>query len=76
MKPTIFLEKSLSLSRNPRIKSACSDLDLLVSEHTASEVSPDEAAQKEKAAIEATINVVLTVKKIKRDLHIQWVELS
>ncbi len=47
------------------------DLDRLISEHSASEVDPDESSKKEKAAIEATINVILTVKKIKRDLHIQ-----
>jgi hypothetical protein len=40
-------------------------------DHSTSEISPDEAAKKEKAAFEATINVILTVKKIKRDLHIQ-----
>ena len=49
------------------------DLDSLVGETGASS-SPEaleESAKKEKAAIEATINVILTVKKIKRDLHIQ-----
>jgi len=59
------------LSRNPRIKSACSDLDQLIYDHNTSEVSAVEADQKEKAAFEATINVILTVKKVKRDLHIQ-----
>ena len=59
------------MSRNPRIKAACSDLDQLIYDHNTTEVDTVEAEQKEKAAFEATINVILTVKKVKRDLHIQ-----
>ena len=76
-----FPENSLSQTRDLRIRAACSDLDLLIVDQGPSTVDilsdvtlsmlNDETSKKKKAAIEATINVILTVKKIKRDLHIQ-----
>jgi hypothetical protein len=38
-------EKSLLLSRNPRIRSACSDLDLLATDPSAFQVASPEAVQ-------------------------------
>lgn len=67
---TCAVENSLKQSRNAQIHSACDELDRLVDEHGASD---DDVAKKEKASVEATINVILTVKKIKKDLHIQFV---
>ena len=73
----------MSQTRDLRIRAACADLDLLIADHgtPAADISiddtskrdilNDDASKKERAAIEATINVILTVKKIKRDLHIQ-----
>ena len=81
IKNPFFPENSLSQTRDLRIRAACSDLDLLIVDQGPSTVDilsdvtlsmlNDETSKKKKAAIEATINVILTVKKIKRDLHIQ-----
>ena len=72
----IFSEHSLSQSRSHRIREA---IEAMYSEATSREAvlvtTADEDTRgqnpKQSAGIETAINVILHVKKIKRDLHIQ-----
>lgn len=80
---SFFTEQSLEQSRSKRIREA---MDLMYSEtlqssHSTDQVlvtTADEDIKRrkafivaQKAVIESTVNIILQVKRIKRDLHIQ-----
>lgn len=70
-----ILERSLNQSREPLIREVCTELDRLI-DHRIRVVSDDSKVQddgclQERAAIEKTLIIILSVKKIKSDLHTQ-----
>ncbi|CAB4064321.1 ELMOD [Lepeophtheirus salmonis] len=65
---SIAVESSLTRSQSPEIFNVCQTLKKIVRDSK----GIDEKA--ERAAIDAAINVILTTKKIKRELHKQFVQ--
>ncbi len=68
----LFLECSLDQSRDARIRDVCGELDHLIANDSFFTNHDETCNRKEKAKFDEALTIILSVKKIKRDLHIQW----
>lgn len=68
---SFFSEQSLNQSRNPKIKNMCRKLDQLVAKIHGDFLEKNKEIKEE---MEETLRIILSVKKVKADLHIRYVE--